>query len=475
MARYTIKRPEKHILIFLIFLCVFLLILILYVQGEMAGLQKFFMRNVQSDNADKQEVVEDVPMPYTCDLRIALTDVDGDIYRTGAQIYGNQGMTVVVDGAQSVVGPNEKYTYPGSGAVQITPAEGGQLYIVGNARNYGYEGGFEIISVSSGIVIVNQIPMEQYLKRVVPSEMPYTYGQEALKAQAICARTYAYGRSNAYAYPEVSAHMDDTVSFQVYNNCEETAETNQAIADTTGQILMRGDTVLEALYYSTSCGYGQDGSIFGEKMDLSVFPSVYIGFEEHKEDFDSYIRKADESAYERGERYFRWTARTDADCLQSLRSAILSVQKEDGAVECNKKMQGRLADTKKDASLTLKGLEEMKVIERNPGGAVTKLEIRFATGKVKINGQLHIRQVLGSICNSVTLQNGEVLSDVTSLPSAAVSIEKQADGTYLFYGGGFGHGVGMSQNGAKALCAVGYSYKDILGFFYKNTQLTTIQ
>lgn len=99
-------------------------------------------------------------------------------------------------------------------------------------------------------MLVNQIPMEYYLKRVVPSEMPRTYGVEALKAQAVCARTYAYGHSNSYAYPDVKGNMDDTVSFQVYNQGTESAETNEAIRSTAGQILMKDGTVVDALYYS---------------------------------------------------------------------------------------------------------------------------------------------------------------------------------------------------------------------------------
>lgn len=414
-------------------------------------------------------------MSYTCDLRIALTDANGDIYRAGAAISGDAGMTVTAEGETIGFGPNESYTFAGNQTVSVVPAPGGQLFIAGNARGHGYEGAFEIIPTASGIVIVNQIPMEQYLKRVVPSEMPYTYGAEALKAQAVCARTYAYGRSGTYAYPDVRAHMDDTVSFQVYNNCDETVETNQAIADTSGQILMHGDTVVETLYYSTSCGYGQDGSIFGDKMDLRVFPSVYIGIEENKKDFDTYIRASDESAYESSERYFRWTARLNASDLETLRRNIVSMQKDADVVECNAKMRKCLTDSGNGATSTLKSLENISVVKRNPGGAATQIELVFGGGRVKINGELHIRQVLGSICDSVTLQNGEVLGNIKTLPSAAISIEKQPDGTFLFYGGGFGHGVGMSQNGAKALCSVGYQYKEILDFFYKRTKLTKIQ
>lgn len=115
----------------------------------------------------------------------------------------------------------------------------------------------------------------------------------------------------------------------------------------------------------------------------------------------------------------------------------------------------------------------IEVLERSPGGAVTKIKLDFDGGSILINEQLHIRQVLGSITDGLTLQDGELMTDVSTLPSAAFAVEKQQGGFFL-YGGGFGHGVGMSQNGAKALAGVGYSYEDILTFFYKKTKLVTI-
>ena len=140
---------------------------------------------------------------------------------------------------------------------------------------------YETIPSANGIGVWNGeevVPMdtEDYIIHVTAAEMPATYEKEALKAQAICARTYAYGHSNRYAYPEVKGNMDDTVSFQVYNQGMESAETNEAILATTGQILMKDDAVVDTLYYSTSCGYMQDGTLFGD-MDTSVFQAGYLG------------------------------------------------------------------------------------------------------------------------------------------------------------------------------------------------------
>ena len=473
MTRYTIKKPGKKVLLFLILLCVGLLFLILYVQGKTAGLQKLLMKKTQSGKAQVEEKEEIETMPYTLDLRIAVTGGDGSVYWEQVEIMGEDGLRVETKGQETTLGPGETYIFSGGDTVRVSPLTEGQLHIQG--REQGYEGTIELCTTKQGIMVVNAIQMEEYLKRVVPSEMPYTYGGEALKAQAVCARTYAYAHSNTYAYPEAQAHMDDTVSFQVYNNCSESAETNEAIAATAGEVLVKGNEVIPTMYYSTSCGFLQDGTLFGDSADCEIYASAYSGIEAPGEDFETYIRKWDENAYESEERYFRWEATASGGDLEQLRSALCDLLKEDGAISCHKKMQRRLTNTTKSAQKELGDLESMKVTQRNPGGAAMSLELSFGSGNVSVNGELHIRQVLGSMVSGLTLQNGEILSQVSVLPSAAISIEKQSHDAYLIYGGGFGHGVGMSQNGAKALCAMGYTYKDILQYYYKNTELRGIR
>ena len=469
MTRLIIKKPEKRVLLFLILLCLGLFLLILYVQGEMAGLEKLLMKKAQSKKAEVKQSKEEEMMPYTVDLRIAVTDGDGTVYWEQVEVRGDKGMQVEAQGQNTELGPGEPYVFSGEENVRLTPSAEGQLHIQG--REQGYGGALEISGTKQGIMVVNEIQMEAYLKRVVPSEMPHTYGPEALKAQAVCARTYAYAHSNAYAYPEVKAHMDDTVSFQVYNNCDETPETNQAIGDTAGEVIVKGNQVIPTMYYSTSCGYMQDGSLFGSSGDCRVYTTGYCGMEEPKEDFESYIRKADSAAFESRERYFRWQTQVDPGDGEALRATLCNLLEENEALTCDKKMLRRLNKTDKE----LGALKNIRIKKRNPGGAAMAMELTFSSGKITVNGELHIRQVLGSMVSGLTLQNGETLPSVSVLPSAAISIEKQSAGTYLIYGGGFGHGVGMSQNGAKALGAMGYTYKDILQYYYKNTELSGIR
>ena len=93
-----------------------------------------------------------------------------------------------------------------------------------------YYGRMEITPVNGNLQLVNNVNLEDYLKTVVPSEMPASWNLEALKAQAICARTYALADMLNQRYAANGYHVDDSVMSQVYNNAGENPRSNQAIA-----------------------------------------------------------------------------------------------------------------------------------------------------------------------------------------------------------------------------------------------------
>ena len=91
-----------------------------------------------------------------------------------------------------------------------------------------YRGTIECCKTKEGMLLINELPLEEYLYAVVPSEMPASYPEEALKAQAVCARTYAYRFILHAGYPQYGAHVDDTTAYQVYHNCSENVERETA-------------------------------------------------------------------------------------------------------------------------------------------------------------------------------------------------------------------------------------------------------
>ncbi len=473
------NRRNNIGLLLLTGLCVFLAAAIFLVQSRTNILQKMIAKMSGSQQAQTTDGGEGAPpAAYTTDLRIVLLDSDGDAYRESVQLQGTQGMDVAIGDTVQSFGPQEVWDSAAAGdadTVHLAPRDGELLLCHSDgAWSLGYEGTMELRRCGGGWVAVNEIDLERYLKRVVPSEMPRTYGAEALKAQAVCARTYAYAHSNTLAYPEVGAQMDDSTSFQVYNRSAETAEGNQAVSDTAGLVLTSGGRLIDALYYSTSCGYAQDGTLFGEEMDLSVLSSCYIGPSDPKIPFTAYIRQEDAAAYEAQERYFRWTAALEPGRLGRVRPVLRALLAKENVAEVSGKLKKRLCDDTYGDEEALGSLDKIEVTKRNPGGAAEQVKLTFGYGTAVVNGQLNIRDVLGAMSASVSLHNGETVDSAGRLPSAAFDPEPQGGSAFLLYGGGFGHGVGMSQNGAKDLAAIGFSYRDILTFFYKNTAIESI-
>ena len=111
-------------------------------------------------------------------------------------------------------------------------------------------------SVSGRMRMINELKMEEYLMQVLPSEMPKSFGLEALKAQAVAARTYAlndyfHSRFKKYGFDVI----DDTRS-QMYNNEDENNVSTRAIKETYGKVMLYNGKPIQAKYYSTSSGYG---------------------------------------------------------------------------------------------------------------------------------------------------------------------------------------------------------------------------
>lgn len=124
------------------------------------------------------------------------------------------------------------------------------------------------------LTVVNVLPFEKYLKGVVPSEMPASWPTEALKAQAIAARTYAYyelitdvaSRDKNILLEESGAQMDDTVTYQAYLGLKNNAlSTNKAIEETTGRIMTYGNQVVKAFFHADSGGHTENAeNVWGQ-------------------------------------------------------------------------------------------------------------------------------------------------------------------------------------------------------------------
>ena len=355
-------------------------------------------------------------------------------------------------GTQLTVGPDSPYLE--FGRMIITPDEPEAITIRSIERSQGtpvYSGSLEIKGMPEGLVLVNDLYLEDYLTMVVPSEMPPSYEKEALKAQAVCARTYAYRQIQGNTYSQYGAHVDDSTNFQVYNNTSADDKSTQAVKETYGKMLFYEDKPIEAFYFSTSCGRTADAGVWG--TDSGKYPYLRAaevkegGKSLGKEDndgFESYIKREDVIAYDTSYPMFRWQTDLPADVASAQISGAGQIQ-------------------------------DMTITDRGPGGIAGELTVTGTDGTVTIKGQSSIRATLGNPSLIITKKDGGTMTGNATLPSAFIAIEKRTgeDGGVSFhiYGGGFGHGVGMSQNGAQGMAKTGKGYKQILDFFYHGTEL----
>lgn len=314
-----------------------------------------------------------------------------------------------------------------------------------------YSGRIEVKEEADGLLLINELFLEDYLLKVVPSEMPSSYEAEALKAQAVCARTYACRQILGNNYKNYGAHVDDSTNYQVYNNVPYDNKIESAVDQTYGEMLFYGEDAAEIYYYSTSCGTTTDGSVWGgDSSSLPYLEAVELRDKREsitfdtEEEFETFIRDKDYPAYDSDSPMYRWNGNLDVTSMEEKAPEV-----------------GTIAD--------------VRVTKRGAGGIAEGLLITGDKGKKEIIGQSKIRTFLGSPNLTLTMKNGELRENNGSLPSAFMIIkkEKDRDGKEVFrvYGGGFGHGAGMSQNGAQGMAKEGKTYQEILEFFFMGTEL----
>ncbi len=340
-----------------------------------------------------------------------------------------------------------------------------------------YRGTLELLEEEAGYVIINELPIEEYLYSVVPSEMPASYPIEALKAQAICARTYAYLHILHPGYPQWNAHVDDTTAYQVYHSVEEQEETTQAVNETEKMVLIApdGNSLAQTYYYSTSCGYGSDAHVWRTKYSDSYpyIKSKHINSNDlqqqplSEEAFEDYIQTINEKDYEAKEGWYRWKYRVEEIDVER----ILKVLKK--RYEANPKLILTLVngDYISQSINDFQTILDIQIAKREAGGVVDELLLVTDTKTYKVITELNIRYLLNDGCSKVERQDNVKVEMNSLLPSAFFTIEvirgDEAIIGYTIHGGGFGHGAGMSQNAAKEMAKQGMCAEEILAFFYE--------
>ncbi|MEB3202189.1 MAG: SpoIID/LytB domain-containing protein [Synechococcus sp.] len=288
----------------------------------------------------------------------------------------------------------------------------------------GYRGRLQVLMGGSGLRAINHVGLESYLPSVVGSEMPASWPQAALRAQAVAARTYALRQRK----PAQPFDLSATVTSQVYKGVEaETASTRQAVASTRGQVLMYGTSLANAVFHSSSGGATENsGDLWSQQLPYLV--SV--------PDFDQ------------ASPVQAWQQRLEPDQLQQ-------------------------------AFVEIGGAQRIDVTATTGSGRVRQARVIGPAGTLVLTGA-QLRSRLG--LRSTMVRFEVVASELAALPPLPELPDQDPVGggplqatlpppSLLAVGRGYGHGVGMSQWGALGLAQKGQSYEQILGHYYRGTEL----
>ena len=348
----------------------------------------------------------------------------------------------------------------------IQPAtENGKIFLcdeAGNTISNGYSGSVEVRRYEEGYTVVNSVPFETYLTAVVPSEMPSTYEKEALKAQAVCARTYAVCQTKHRAQ---GFDICATTHCQVYQGTAASgANSDAAVDQTAGEFLYySGRLVQEAVYYSSNGGASEDS--------LNVWGND-VGYLKGK--IDPYEGKI-ASIIPR----YNWSTTFTASELTTLLN-----NRGYGIGTVKNAYVSAYTDTGNVYSVTFTGTSGSKTVSREACRTLLNLRSqRFTIGggtgeniySVNDTGE---SVALGSMSAIDSSGKSSALSgNVYVITSNGTSQLEQrtttssGSGSFVISGSGNGHNVGMSQWGAYSMANLGYSYRDILQFYYTDVSI----
>lgn len=327
-----------------------------------------------------------------------------------------------------------------------------------------YRGFVRLVLCEKGFNVINVVKLEEYLYGVLPLEMATGWPVEALKTQAICARTYAakdVGRFEQYGFDVT----DNTLS-QVYGGMSvEKEDTTNAVNETKGLIVTYNGKIAETYYFATSSGttldvkdvWGSDKYPYLVSVDDSLQANVIKGngpweVEYTKEELTELFAK-------KGVEIGIVLDVTIDEYNQQGAVMQLTFRGADGTKTYTK---GKTRDI-----LNLKS-QIYTLTKLTSGGKEKELKVLSAKGSetVKLN------------MNIVSKDGQSILADkVNVISKDKIECYENETGDFVgvrINGVGNGHGIGMSQNGAKALALAGYTCEEIIKHYYTGVELTNV-
>ncbi len=292
------------------------------------------------------------------------------------------------------------------------------------------------VGPDGSIEIMGELPLETYLKGVLPAEMPASWPMEALKAQAVAARSeilaglagkfdlegFDYTTlENCRAYAGLSGHMSTT---------------NRAVEETAGVALVHGGQVAATVFCACCGGWTEDNEkVWSGPANpvLRGVPDFPPGKNPAKSGLQAYgLQKwlsASPPAWCADHKDFRWKKKLTKKQLSEIMSKSYNI----GVVQA------------------------VRPGARGTSGRLVSMEVVGSRGTVNVDRELAIRQVIGGLPSAMIIISSE------SAKSGLASL--------TLYGGGSGHGVGLCQQGARAMAGQGLSHSEILKHYFTGVEL----
>lgn len=360
-----------------------------------------------------------------------------------------------------------------AGAIQIS-SSAGSLTSLGGRK---YRGVIEFGRYNGGLITpVNVVDLDEYLYSVVASEMSASWHEEALKAQAVSARTYAVynvGKHSPNGYG-----LCDKTDCQVYGGYNSEKESvTAAVKDTSGEILCYEGKPIQAVFSASSGGY----TCSSENAWVSALP---------------YLRAVSDS-YESSVTWTRSFTASEIESILSSKGVNIGSVKNMAVT--------KFADGGRCLELTIVGTNGTKSYTKEAartffsssrGGSlpstmytingsevptgITSPMYAIGAGSNRVVSTVkgaHVytssgRSVIGSSSVSVVGRNGKTASySGESVPSLNKDYLNQSASTFVLSGKGNGHGVGLSQYGAKGMAENGFTYREILEHYYTGAEI----
>lgn len=340
-----------------------------------------------------------------------------------------------------------------------------------------YRGAIEFGRYTKGsMTAVNVVDLDEYLYSVVPSEMPASYEKEALKAQAVAARTYTL--ANISAHKSSGYQLCDGVDCQVYKGVDgEFDSAMEAVEETKGILAYYNGEPINAVFFASSGGYTESS----ENVWLEAVPYLKAVPDTYEWDTNTWSKTITLNDL---------SSRFIGSNLGEIKDIVISKINDNGRIqEIQIVGTDGIKTLEKDSIRTFFGINSRMFQINGKGSGIpllTSVHVPVTQYAYNANGAINFGDdyVLGSDQLNTAIVKTPPLPEKNVPPNAVQTNDKRtisaftvsstptpvstinSEGTFVFTGVGNGHGVGLSQKGAQGLAKQGYDYIDILEHYY---------